>query len=79
MQGTTQSISVGFYEGTLLITYTAYSEIWSLHLTVPEEQWAATAQRWGPTPDSEPVPRSRVLTGDTPKHCWASYSETVIS
>ncbi len=28
-------------EGTLFVTYTAYSEIWSLRLA--EEQWAATA------------------------------------
>ncbi len=29
------------------IQYTAHSEIWSLHLTVPEEQWGTTAQRPG--------------------------------
>ncbi len=32
-------------KGTLLVTYWAFSEIWSLLLTVPVEQWAATMLR----------------------------------
>ncbi len=52
---------------TLLVACTVCGEIWSLHLTHPEEQWAATT--CAPTPDSEPVPQSRVLTGGTTLTC----------
>ncbi len=41
----------------------AYSEIWSLQST---HVWVKKKMsEWGQTPDSEPVARSRVLTGDT--------------
>ncbi len=43
---------------------------------VPEEQWAASVQRQGQTPDSEPVPRSRIPTGDKPVYMFLMVGET---
>ncbi len=42
-----------------------YSEIWSLHLTYPGRAGQPEHGTKGPTPDSEPVPWSRVLIEDT--------------
>ncbi len=52
-------------KGAILVTYTVYNKMCSLQLTALWSSGQPQRSALGPSPDSEPVPRSRVLTGDT--------------